>query len=544
MSQKTDTKYIIFRITTIFFFFLFLTGCQKDDSLITETTQSYEELKFRFFNIYSTEDFEIKKLACDIRKQDSIFKFLPDFIKNNGIPKWDKVFYKTKQESNLGMKENIISNSTSTPYEISKNESNNNQGIFFIPLQSQNSNEIKSYIAAIKHNDSLYSYKLYNKDSLNKIVPKTKAEENNLLTALSVFGHFEKTINNNEIINIGSSRKGTIKNVRISFEPPISLYKTNSSYPNVFITTCTMSITVYVIFEYYPATSLVPDYYELVAVELLVEIYCSVGGVDGFGGGGGSFFGGGTSSSDANWWNSGSGWPWNSGGENWRWWWTSGGYGGGSSSYSDFNRTDSDFGTGDDDNNSQGNYDNTNYSDYDNQIQPWPTIQNVIPILNFVGWNNSLHPTWQCMDYAKAQIAKKGYSISNYSDAGQTVQIYTEANGVNKNAAKNAVGYLISALQRGIPIIVGVDDEAGSPNPNTDNTTDHFIVIVGTGSDTNGTYFTFYDNASGDPNQGADTKNKLYYDPSTGLISGKSQTVYAKSSNRHDYIVTMIRKSK
>jgi len=216
----------------------------------------------------------------------------------------------------------------------------------------------------------------------------------------------------------------------------------------------------------------------------------------------------------------------------------------GTSSYSAFNRTDIDYGTGDDNNNTRGNYDNTSYSDYDDQTQPWPIIQNVIPISDFVGWDRDSHPSWECMDYAKAQIAKKGYAISNYFDAGQTIQIYTAANGINKSAAKNAVGYLISALQRGIPVIVGVDDQPGSPNPNTDNTTDHFIVIVGTGIDINGTYFTFYDNASFYPTQGASINNKLYYNPSNGLITGKSQTAYANDPKLYDYIVTQIRKSK
>lgn len=214
-------------------------------------------------------------------------------------------------------------------------------------------------------------------------------------------------------------------------------------------------------------------------------------------------------------------------------------------SYYDYNRTDSDFETGDDDNNPDGNYDNIIYSDYDNQAQPWPKIQNVIPISDFVGWNRRLHPEWECMDYAKAQIAKKGYSISNYFASGQTIQIYTAANGINISAAKNAVGYLISALQRGIPVIVGVDNKAGSPNQKTDKTTDHFIVIVGTGSDTDGrTYFSFYDNSSGNAIQGANRDNKLYYNSSTGMITGKSQTDYANNPLHYDYIVTQIRKSK
>ena len=108
--------------------------------------------------------------------------------------------------------------------------------------------------------------------------------------------------------------------------------------------------------------------------------------------------------------------------------------------------------------------------------------------------------------------------------------------------AKSGVGYLLTALQKGIPVIVGVDDRPGSSNPDTDNTTDHFVVIVGSGSDAAGNFFRFFDNASGDPAQGASVNNKLYYDSKTGYIKGRSQTAYASGLN--DYVVTMIRKSK
>jgi hypothetical protein len=344
MKLKANTKHLIRFTTAIAFVFLFFTGCRKYDGLFTETAQNYEELKSSFFNTNSTQDIEIKKLAGDIKKQDSIFQFLPDFVKKNGIPKWDKVFYKTNRGSNLVRSENIISNSSSTAHESSKNQSSNSQGIFFIPLQSQGSSEIKSYITAIKHNDSLYSYRLYNKDSLNKIVPKSKAEESNLLTTQSVFGHFEKAINNTDSISVGSSKKGTIKNARISFEPPIALNNTSSPSQLVINMDCTIKITIYALYEYYEDTSLAPGHFELVAFAMVVEINCSGGsGTPGSGGGSGSGtpssgggygFGGGTPSSGGNWWNYGSGWPWYTGGGDWGtwgWWWTGGGGSGGGS---------------------------------------------------------------------------------------------------------------------------------------------------------------------------------------------------------------------
>lgn len=209
-----------------------------------------------------------------------------------------------------------------------------------------------------------------------------------------------------------------------------------------------------------------------------------------------------------------------------------------------YGRSDDDFETGDEESYFRTGYeDNDIYTEYQTN-QPWPTIPNVIPKIDFVGWNEIFHPTWQCMQYAQAQIAKKDKAISGYFAPGQTIQIYKSATGADANAAKMAIGYLISSLQNGSPVIVGVDDLGGSPNMQTDQTTDHFIVIVGMGQNAEGSFFTFYDNASPNPLEGASDKNKLYYKVTEGIITGKSQTGYARNPIFHDYIVTQIRKNK
>lgn len=64
------------------------------------------------------------------------------------------------------------------------------------------------------------------------------------------------------------------------------------------------------------------------------------------------------------------------------------------------------------------------------------------------------------------------------------------------------------------------------------------------GSNSNGNYFQFYDNASGTTSQGTSSLNLLYYNPQTGKISGKLQCVEYVNSVAHDYIITQIRKSK
>jgi hypothetical protein len=217
--------------------------------------------------------------------------------------------------------------------------------------------------------------------------------------------------------------------------------------------------------------------------------------------------------------------------------------------YIKYNRTASDIDTGDVDNNSIGGYDNTLYSDFNPQQSPWPNVSSIIPVSQFIGFGAE-GIRRNCMDYAKAQIAKMGYKISNYQDIGQTLKIYNEQTGVNQTELSKGLSYLKYAISKGIPVIVGVDDAPGVPLNNNgtpgnpDLTTDHFIVIVGMDTNNQGNYFQFYDNASGYPSQGANSLNLLYYNHSTGTISGQSQTSYAQSPGLHKYIITQIRKSK
>ena len=195
-------------------------------------------------------------------------------------------------------------------------------------------------------------------------------------------------------------------------------------------------------------------------------------------------------------------------------------------------------------NNMEGGIDLTSYPLFSPFQDSWPSITAVIPKDNFIGWGYGNIPE-NCMDYAKAQIATSGYQISNYfNQNNQTLQIYTEQNGVDQNKLVEGLSYLKYALQNNIPVIVGIDLKVGTANLPTDKTTDHFVVLVGMGSDTNGNFFRFYDNASGLPSKGADPSNKLYYNQTSGKLEGKSATTYGSSPNHHDYIVTQIRKSK
>ncbi len=519
-------------------------GCRKQDfDASLPKNDETESLRQSFFNTSSISDLQIKKLANDIKRQDSIFKFLPAFANKNGKPRWDKVLYKTSSKKGKKTGTNLDSNPGSDTSKLNNGE---NQGVFFIPLQSQTSPEIKSYITAYKHNDSLYTYRLYNKDSLNQLNPGSDATKNNLLNTQAVFGYFENTINNIDSVNINAIINGTIKGVNIKIEEGINSDSNNISL-NSFPSSGSCIITLTVTIEYSLEIWIVGSNVwikESITQTMTLSISCDGGGGGGCGcgdptGGNGNGSGSGSGSGSGNWWQYGSGWPWNTGGggnydPNWYWWWTGGGGGGGGGVLPYEIIPDP---------NILGNFnDDPNIFEDDptaitfDVIQDlWPIISNVLSPSEFVGYDYR-----NCLTLAKDQISKAGLIDLGY---GSAYKIYDAQGGPYPNVTKEGVEYIITKLQAGKPVIVGVDNRPGTPSAtNADGKTDHFVTIVGSGQDAQGKYFTFYDNATNLESKGTSPLNRLYYDETTGVLSGKSAAPYANTY--YDYIVTQIRKNK
>lgn len=203
-----------------------------------------------------------------------------------------------------------------------------------------------------------------------------------------------------------------------------------------------------------------------------------------------------------------------------------------------------------------GGYDQTDYGIYQ-QGNSWPTVNPVINYMNFVMYNGE-----NCMKLAKRQLVGAGYQISGYDALGQTYNINTYNGGIDINQAKVGVAYMKGALQAGIPVIVGIDYMNGVPVNTTtgkalnpDLTTDHFVVIVGMGTDAEGKFFRFYDSATKARLIGTSANNKLYYNETTGVISGTTEVAFARAlqqgtpmyrnaNGKVIYTITHIRRSK
>lgn len=188
--------------------------------------------------------------------------------------------------------------------------------------------------------------------------------------------------------------------------------------------------------------------------------------------------------------------------------------------------------------------DNTDYVDdtspitFNSYQDAWPTISNVLSDAEFVPYDKR-----NCLDLAISQISITGVKDLYYSSA---FKIFDKNGGPYPTVTQNGVNYIVSKLKLGIPVIVGVDYKPGTPSrKNEDGKTDHFIVIVGSGSDSDGKkFFTFFDNATNLVDKGAKKSNKLYYNSVTGIIKGRTGCTYDDGKPLPPYTVTQIRKNK
>ena len=181
----------------------------------------------------------------------------------------------------------------------------------------------------------------------------------------------------------------------------------------------------------------------------------------------------------------------------------------------------------------------------DDPPSKFKNIGPVIPKSDFIGWHYG-NLEENCNVYAREQMRVAGYSVGGGDDK-TNIKPYNENKKPKSNEAEfnKAVDYIKSSLENGIPVFVGVDDQAGASN--SDNTTDHFIVIVGMGYDEEkGNYFTAYDNATPYPNEGTSDQNRLYVDYENKVIQsdGRFPNNYARNEATRPYTVTQVRQSR
>lgn len=166
--------------------------------------------------------------------------------------------------------------------------------------------------------------------------------------------------------------------------------------------------------------------------------------------------------------------------------------------------------------------------------QPYPLPQNTsiacplckvqhIDLRKIIQWRTQFDPMWgnqakqnvACWKTSQLILTESGLGASSGYQTGY-IGIATE---VNKHTALSyntvnltkAVVYLDSELSLKNPVLIGVNHDLNyRGEQNNDHTTDHFVVVVGTGCDNGKRYYLFYDVGTRRKDAGISDGNKLY----------------------------------
>lgn len=186
----------------------------------------------------------------------------------------------------------------------------------------------------------------------------------------------------------------------------------------------------------------------------------------------------------------------------------------------------------------------------------WETIAPIIPKDKFIGWGYKfLQIPKVCFQYSWEQLKVMGHDLkspgwgTNKKMNPHIYQLYLTDDvagmkkGVQAQQFTDGVLYLKNAIKNKIPVLVGVDDAPKAAN--TDKVTDHFVTIVGMGTDSAGKYFLFFDNSTGNVNVGTSSQNRLYCDCENFTVIGHADPASTYGQGGYgQYQVTQIRESK
>jgi hypothetical protein len=214
--QTSTLVFVIFSLalTTLF-------SCKKIKDV--EVAPPQNDLVEKFFKIPEDASDELKKLITTIKKQDDKHHFVNQLAGKYGFPRWDKSI------ANVPIRN--IPNSLNT-----RNTNNDSLQVFLIPFRAADSS-VSSYLACARNGDE-FTYRYYKKDRLSTLYSYNDTINSLREGLLSVFGYFEKRINNKDSVYFGGTNWKKIRDVTISFNGIPATGRSLVNDPITLLTVC------------------------------------------------------------------------------------------------------------------------------------------------------------------------------------------------------------------------------------------------------------------------------------------------------------------
>lgn len=151
-----------------------------------------------------------------------------------------------------------------------------------------------------------------------------------------------------------------------------------------------------------------------------------------------------------------------------------------------------------------------------------------------------------CFQASKAMAAQLGAEVLGPDQRIQVAAGENSDGSVRPDATQAAAGrsYLDQQLDSCKPVVVGVSHK-GAYNGNVDGITDHFVIVTGRGTDTDGgTYYTFNDPATSHASKGSDANvANRFHVGENGVLVSAGTTARGSVVDRH-IEVSMVRRNR
>jgi len=135
------------------------------------------------------------------------------------------------------------------------------------------------------------------------------------------------------------------------------------------------------------------------------------------------------------------------------------------------------------------------------------------------------------------EVNGKTFKASN-----NVIQTALEENGsivILEENTKKAIAYLDQELEKGFPVLLGVRHSYKSEEQNYDNTTDHYVTVVGRGCESNKRFFRFYEVGTSNSVNGQHDDNKLFVNENWSITGSPKN-----KPDRRTYTLTQVRGNK
>jgi hypothetical protein len=197
MKRKSNSFLQLVVFFVLMATFLTKTSCKKSELIAEEVIIENQQVLDKFFTLPNDATTTVKALAAQIKKQNDQYHFVEKLVKYNGYPNWSK----------------IKGNNESSNFARS---SNNDNTLLMLSFCMENNN-VNTYLFCKQIGDS-FDIRLNNKyNVINKINLLDSANGASNVAKLKVFAWFEKSINNQDSINVINCRIQRVKNTSLNF---------------------------------------------------------------------------------------------------------------------------------------------------------------------------------------------------------------------------------------------------------------------------------------------------------------------------------------